>query len=81
MAEFINNPVAAVQMPVPIKANGDIAVIGETEAGVKKVTIDGISSAASLAQASTVFNVFYGTIGNTDFDSLSAKKTITQGVS
>ena len=81
MAEFENNPVSTVQMEVPLNADGDIATNGETFAGVKKVNIEGIKATATLVQASTVFDAFYGTIADTSFDSLSAKKTITQGVS
>lgn len=80
MAEFINNPVSTVQMNVPTNADGDIATTGEIQTGIKKVSIEGIKATATLAQAATVFDAFYGTIADTSFDSLSAKKTTVQGV-
>lgn len=80
MAAFTNNPISTVQMNIPIKSNGDIATTSEISAGVKKVNIDGIKTAATLAESATVFNEFYGLIGNTTFDSLSAKKTTVNGV-
>lgn len=80
MSNFNIAHVSTVQMEIPINANGDIATKSEITAGVKKMAIAGISAAASLSQASTVFDTFFGTICNTDFDSLSAKKTTVQGV-
>lgn len=79
MANFENNPVSTVQMNVPTKSDGNIAVVGDTPTGVKKLSIDGISATSSLADANTVFDAFLS-IANTTFDSLSAKKTTVQGV-
>lgn len=82
MAEFEIAKTASVSMHIPLKADGTIKTMSETSAtaGVKKTSIDGIKATATLAESATVFNTFWGTIADTEFDSLNAKKTTSQGV-
>ena len=80
MADFVQAYTASVKMKVPVTAAGNIAQDGDTPATNKQVTIPGIKPDATLAQANTVFNAFIGNIAGGSFDSLSAVKTITQGV-
>ena len=79
MAEFINSPTMSVSMKVPM-ADGKIAQIGDTVNGTKLFTIPGIRNGASLSQANAVFDKFIGIIGGGEFDSLSATRTIKEGV-
>lgn len=81
MAEFATANVANVKMKVPLTTGGYIAQSDDTvTSAVKQVTIPGIKAGATLAEANTVFNAFLGDIAGGSFDSLSAVKTITQGV-
>lgn len=81
MPNFDTALTSTVSMEVPKNIDGNIATNGEITKGVKRVNIDGIKADATLTQANTVFNTFYGTICNCTADSLSAKKTTVQGVS
>lgn len=80
MADFSPAVTATVKMNVDATTGGYIAQSGDTVTAQKAVNIQGIKAAATLAEATTVFNAFYGDIAGGTFDSLSAKKTITQGV-
>lgn len=80
MAEFVNNPVMSVSMKLPTNANGNIAQSGDTTAGTKLYTIPGIKKGATLAEANNVFDKFVGVIGGGDYDSLSAVRTVKEGV-
>lgn len=80
MAEFTTANTATVKMKVDLNTDGKIAQSGDTVKGAKTPAIAGIKAAATLAEAKAVFNAFYGTIGGATYDSLSAVKTITQGV-
>lgn len=79
MAEFVTAYTGTVKMKVPT-ADGNIAQSGDTENGAKQVSIPGIKAGATLAESNIVFGNFVGSIGGGTFDSLSAVKTITQGV-
>lgn len=79
MAEFVTAYTGTVKMKVPT-ADGNIAQSGDTENGAKQVSIPGIKAGATLAEANIVFGKFVGTICGGSFDSLSAVKTVTQGV-
>ena len=80
MAEFKAATVANVKMKVSLNEAGTIAQTGDTLKGTKQPTNPGIKAAATLAEATAVWDAFYGTIGGATFDSLSAVKNITQEV-
>lgn len=81
MADFAVAYTASVKMKVPTTTGGYIAQSDDTVTGsTKLVTMPGIKAAATLTEANTVFNAFLGNIAGGSFDSLSAVKTITQGV-
>ena len=80
MADFTPINTMSVRMNVEMTADGNIAQSGDTTAATKSMSINGISAAANLSDASTVFNAYYGDIAGGNFDSLSAKRTLTGGV-
>ena len=80
MAEFKNAATASVKMKVNADAEGNIALAGDAVKGSKTPTIQGVKADATLAEATAVFDAFYGEICGATFDSLSAEKTIKQGV-
>ena len=80
MAEFTSAVTASVKMNVDMNEDGYIAQSGETVAGTKAITIHGIKAAATLAEANAVYDAFFVNIAGGTADSLSAKKTIVQGV-
>ena len=80
MAEFTSGKTATVKMNVNMNAAGQIAQAGDEVAGTKKPVLHGVKSSATLAEATAVYDAFYGTIAGGTIDSLSAVKTITQGV-
>ena len=80
MAEFSVANTSTVKMKVGATSGGYIAQSDDTVTASKVISIPGIKADATLAEASTVFNAFVGNIAGGSFDSLSAVKTITQGV-
>lgn len=80
MAEFAQAKTAQLKMSVDMTAAGNIAQSGDTVAGSKKPTLKGLKPAATLDEAKTVFDAFYGTIAGATYDTLTAEKTIKQGV-
>lgn len=80
MAEFTPINTMSVKMNVPMNASGFIAQSGETVSGTKAISIGGISAGANLAGANAVFTAFLGNIAGGSFDSLSAKRTMSGGV-
>ena len=80
MAEFTPAVTASVKMNVDMNADGFIAQSVDTVTGTKAISIGGISAGTNLAGANAVFTAFLGNIAGGSFDSLTAKKTITQGV-
>ena len=80
MAEFATANTATVKMKIDINADGKIAQTGDTVVGSKTPSLAGIKPTATLAEAKTVFDAFYGQIAGASYDSLTAVKTITQGV-
>ena len=80
MAEFTPINTMSVKMNVPMNADGFIAQSGETAAATKAITIQGISATASLSGANAVFQAFLGDIAGGSFDSLTAKRTMSGGV-
>ena len=79
MAEFVSSPTMSVSMKVDV-ASGNIAQSGDTVNGSKAVNIPGIKKNATLAEAETVFSNFVGTICGGSYDSISAVRTIKEGV-
>lgn len=80
MAEFTPALTASVKMNIDMNSGGFIAQSGDTVTGTKAISIPGIKAAATLAEANAVYTAFLGNIAGGSFDSLTAKKTITQGV-
>lgn len=80
MADFKNNSVMKVSMKIDLDLDGNICQQGDTPQSQKNMTITGIKKNATLAECNIVFNAFYGTIANGTYDSLSAVRTITEGV-
>lgn len=80
MAEWAEAKTMMVTMNVDIDSDGYIAQSGDTAVGVKSFNLQGVSTDASLAQASNVFTAFIGDIAGGRFDSLSATRTIKTGV-
>lgn len=80
MAEFTSANTATIKMNVDMTAEGFIAQNGDTVASTKKPLLHGLKADATLAEANTVYNFFYGTLAGGTYDSLSAVKNITQEV-
>lgn len=79
-AEFATAHVGTLKMKLATNANGNIAQSGETAAGQKAFTLNGFKAKGSLDEANVVFGKIFGNIAGGNFDSLSAEKTVTQGV-
>lgn len=79
MAEFTPINTMSVKMNVPMNEDGFIAQSGEIVNGTKAMSIPGISASANLAGANAVFTAFLSIAGGS-YDSLSAKRTMTGGV-
>lgn len=80
MADFVNNATATVSMRIPTTAAGNIAQSGDVVKGSKLGSIPGIKKDAHLNEVNKVFDAIYGTIGGGSFDSMSAVRTIKEGV-
>lgn len=68
---------AAVKMQTPVTAEGYLAGQGDTPAGQKAFTIQGIKTAATLDESAAVFDAFVTDIAGGTFDSTTATKTVT----
>ena len=79
MAYEWTTPVTAkVTMGIAVTENGYIAGSGDTPAGQKKFTVDGIKTSATLEESAAVFDAFVGDIAGGTFDSVNgATKTVT----
>lgn len=77
MADFAPLTVSNVKLQIPTDKSGNIDPDGLYS---KYFTIAGISATCTLAESMKVFDAFIGDIANTTYDSLSAVRTITQGV-
>lgn len=77
---FATANTANVKMNVALDENGNIAQNGDTVAGNKMFTIQGVKATATLDEAKTVFDAFVGNIAGGTYDSLSTIKTISVGV-
>lgn len=80
MAEFATANTSVLKMAVELNASGNIRQSGETAAGQKVISINGFKATGTLANADTVFNKLIGNIAGGSYDTLSASKVITQGV-
>ena len=81
MAEFAEAKTAVLKMNVDLNASGNICQDGETAAGQKVISINGFKATGTLANANTVFDKLIGNIAGGNYDTLSASKVTTQGVS
>lgn len=81
MAEFAQAKTATVKMKVNLNADGNIAQTGEEVAGAKYFSVAGLSAASTLADAKAFYDATYVNIGGGSYDTLTAQKTITTGVS
>lgn len=80
MAEFTPINTMSVRMNVPMNEGGTIAQSGETiTSATKAINFPGIKPTATLAEASTVVGAFMSIAGGS-YDSLSAKRTMSGGV-
>ena len=78
--EFANPHVANLSVGVNVDSDANIATSGATAVGVKKVTMQGFNLTGTLADANTVFDKLFGSIIGASYDSLTANKTLSQGV-
>lgn len=81
MADFVTNPTMSVKMPVDMTSDATVAQATDTASAAKFCTMQGIKRDANLTQATAVFSAFHSSIGGGSFDSLSAQRMITEGVS
>lgn len=79
-ANFAPAHVGSLKVKLPINGDGKIAQSGETAVGQKAFTLNGFKAKGSLDEANVVFGKIFGDIAGSNFDSLSAEKTVTQGV-
>lgn len=79
-AEFSSANVGTLKVNLNLDSDGTIAQSGATVAGTKAISINGFKAAGNLANANTVFDKILTGIGGGTYDSLSATKTISQGV-
>lgn len=78
--QWATSPTMVVKMNVATNANGNIATGEDTAAGNKTVSLPGIKSTATFAQADAVYNgIVNGILGATR-DQNSAQRVITGGV-
>ncbi len=80
MAEFASANVANLSVQVNVDSDANIATSGATTAGTKKISMKGFKANGTLANANTVFNALLTDICGGTYDSLTANKTINQGV-
>ena len=78
--EFVTPVVAAVKMGIPVTEEGYLAGQGDTPAGKKAFTIQGVKTAATNAECATVFNAFVTGIAGGSYDSTTTVKTVTYTV-
>lgn len=70
----------SVSMGVNVNAAGNIAQSGDTVAGTKTISINGIKKDATFAQAKTVYDTFVGDIAGGSYVESTAQGTIKFGV-
>ena len=80
MAEFAPAHVGTLKVKLAVNEDGNIAQSGETATGQKTFSLNGFKAKGNLDEADTVFGKIFGDIAGGTYDSLSAEKTITQGV-
>ena len=79
MAEFASANVANLSVQVNVDSDANIATSGAA-VGTKKISMKGFKANGTLANANTVFNALLTDICGGTYDSLTANKTINQGV-
>ena len=80
MAEFAPLLTSTLKMKLAVNEDGNIAQTGEAAKGQKAFTLNGFKAEGSLDEANVVFGKIFGNIAGGNYDSLSAEKTVTQGV-
>lgn len=75
--EYSTPKTATIKMGVAVTAEGHIAGQGDTPAGQTNFSIQGVKTAATLAESATVFDAFVTDIAGGSFDSSTATKTVT----
>lgn len=80
MAQYEEIKTMSAKMAVPLNSAGCIAIGGETVAGVKKMSLKGVSAQATLAQSSTVWETVFSNICGGEFDSLNGGREMSGGV-
>lgn len=78
--EFSAGKVGVLKANVAINEDGNIAQSGETVAANKALSLQGVKSGATLAEANTFYNEIYGKIGGATYDSDTMVKTVTYTV-
>lgn len=78
--EFSAGKVGVLKANVAINEDGNIAQSGETAAANKALSLQGVKSGATLAEANTFYNEIYGKIGGASYDSDTMVKTVTYTV-
>ena len=79
-AEFADAHVGTLKVKLAVNADGNIAQSGEAATGQKTFTLNGFKAKGNLENANVVFGKLFGDIAGGSYDSLSAEKTVTQGV-
>lgn len=79
-AEFAELNTGSLKVKLAMTESGNIAQTGDTVKSQKAFTISGFKARGSLDEANVVFDKLFGTIAGGTYDSLSAEKTVTQGV-
>ena len=80
MAEFAQANVGTLKVSLNLDSDGTIAQSGAAVADTKTFSLNGFKASGNLAEANTVFGAILGDIAGGTYDSLSASKTVTQGV-
>ena len=79
-AEFAEMNTGSLKVKLAMTEGGNIAQTGDTATNQKAFTLNGFKARGSLQEANVVFGKLFGNIVGGTYDSLSAEKTVTQGV-
>lgn len=80
MAQLQITTTGPLKMDVGTNANGTIAQSGETVVGKKSISIGGLSSDCTLANANTVFSAIISNICGGTYDTITAEQTLKRKV-
>ncbi|MBQ7705053.1 MAG: hypothetical protein IJT73_06485 [Selenomonadaceae bacterium] len=78
--QWATSPTMTIKFNVATNANGNIATGSDTAAGNKTVSLQGVKSDATYAQAKTVYDAILNGICGATYDSQTAVRVITSGV-